>query len=1009
MAKYDLIGGLDLMTAKPLVKPGTLQDCLNYEVTTLAGYSRINGIVRYDGSREVGGYKVWRLRHVTPDTLYAAGDVVYFDPDLKGQVLQTDTTTDGVHVLYVMVPGESPSPSLPAVLTREAGGPNATIMSRDALFGGAGTQDTFNTALHMIAGDQAPKIGAVPGRGGSDITGLFWFKDRLYAIRDLPRIGFQGGYYTDDAEGKYVTVDGADYMVLNVRLTGDNQGVLTLDTDPWVSGPKEMAVPIGPATLVDLIVSGDLGDGYTSVPYADSLSVSGGVAPYVWSLTGESGTPVDALGPVDANAIHFIPQLTDAALYRSGDSGWERVLLGRELSFSNGTAAITNFPRGAVIEEGAIILTTTPTYPTAGTVNGVATTAMNADDGTLAALGSGDNTVYQATGFDFSGVPDNATIIGIEVTIGRRSDTAAAAKDMTVDLLGIPSGTINKSSGATWPNVEAGATYGSSSDLWGSQDITPARLKAPEFGVRVIAERAAPATPPVGGIDYIRIQVSYVQKDAPIYAWDGTSDVELILRHTQILTGDPSINAAQGYMNVSAPRNADKSRLINAGDQLRTGPNGTGDLLAIVAGRDLPIWLPGQAELDNNRARYMFTRTNFYGQDEFEAVYGCQGVGPAWCFDGVRCTRIRTQLPPELDMPRHIARHGDMLVLGYFPGALIFSQSGNPFETRGEEGASSIEVGDRLTNLAPLAGDALIVVCQSSTWAIRGFTAESMQKNPITTQRGGIEYTAVDMGKYVLCDGLGVFMADAPEQFGAASRNYMSQLVHPWLSPRLQAKANTESAFIRPIAALNVRNKNQMRLYFWDGWILTMTLNEPPEFTTQRYFEPAAAEHTEPAPWPVRALCTGLDSSGREHVFCSFYGAVKEGFVFEMDSGRSFDGAEIPARAHLNPLTLANSSQEKRYERANLYGAGLGVAHLIGRKTINDDDEAVGAYEFRMGRGDRAAKTVLTKFRGVLDSPGEAFDIGMMFESNTAIEGEHVLQYVEIEADDRGLSRGRQG
>lgn len=999
--KYPLTGGLDLTTVKPLAKPGTLRECLNFEVSTTSGYTRIGGLARFDGSEDVGSFKIWRLKYAAPLVNFTPGMEVWFDPTRKGFITHTETQ-EGNGVLYMVVPGSMAAPTLPATLNSAS--LSASILEREALFDGHGTQDVVDTALLNIEIAQRDRIGQVPGRDGSDIIGGFFYKDRVYAIRDLPRIAFQNGYYTDEHEGKYVIIDGASYKILDVSITGDNTGIITYDTE---TGAGDLAVPIGSPELVTLPVTGDYGPGYTFVPYADDLDVTGGIPPYTWSLSGTDGLALDPVESPDANEINFLPQLTNAALYRSGANGWERVDLGREMQFKNGTAAIQNFKRSAVLT-GSSVLNTGFKNATTGVVNGVASTALNADDGVEAALAAGTTNEFQAKGFDFSAIPDTAAIQGIEIIIERHSNAGNAAKDHTVNLMGIEGGTVNKAKGVTWPTAATAVTYGSSTDLWGSQHITPASLKQVGFGVRLIATKAG-ATDMVGGVDYISIKVYYIERDTKVYVWNGTSDVVFTLQHTQTISGDPALSTAQGYMTLTGAVNADKNRVVNEGDEIRTAAGGLGSLLAIVGGRDKPIWLPGQGEIDNNRSRYMFERTNFYGQDEFEAVYGVCGAGPAFSFDGTRCIRIRSELPAYQDVPRHIMRHGDMLVLGYFPGAIIFTPPGDPHETRGSAGASAVEVGDRLVGLASLAGDAMAVVCQTKTEVVRGTTPESMIKSPISARRGGIEYTLVDMGRVVLCDGLGIFLADSPESFGAASRNYVSQAVHPWLRPRLQATISTESAFLRPVVALNVRHKNQMRLYFWDGWVLTMTMNEPPEFTTQRYFTPSPNATTEPTPWVPRMICSGIDSSGRERIFCSFFGGVKDGYVFEIDAGRSFDGATIPAHVECNPLTVEASSKDKRYDRFFIYGSGHSRASLTYSRRVNDEDSFSGTHSFKMGRGSKVAKMRPEPMRGSVDKPVEAFDISIKLASDTASEGSFTLQYIEAEMDDRGDSRGRPG
>ena len=57
----SLGGGLDLVSPASQARPGTLAECLNYEVAQRNGYSRIDGFVRYDGRPGVAEYRVLRL------------------------------------------------------------------------------------------------------------------------------------------------------------------------------------------------------------------------------------------------------------------------------------------------------------------------------------------------------------------------------------------------------------------------------------------------------------------------------------------------------------------------------------------------------------------------------------------------------------------------------------------------------------------------------------------------------------------------------------------------------------------------------------------------------------------------------------------------------------------------------------------------------------------------------------------------------------------------------------
>jgi hypothetical protein len=1004
-----MTGGLDLMTVKALAKPGTLRDCLNFEVGVRDGYSRIDGIARFDGQPGVANVKLWRLKCVggIPSAWLAGQQITFQSTGGSGYIEYTTTNAEGV-IIYAVFSESAPNPQLPETITNNTVAATIVANTRDVVFTSRGYQSTYNANLNSLYTTEKAKIGIVPGRPGSDIIGHFMFKGFEYAIRDLYRVSFQGGYYTDANEGQFVTYLGLTYEILNVRSTGIEQGVLTLDPIP---GGVANATPLTAAVLSDIAITGSFGPGYLSIPYADGLT-AGGVPPYTWSVDGSGAQP--DLTTTNLNDINFLPQITDAALYVALPTGWERLELNREMAFSSGAGFLQNFNRNLTVSgvSGSVV----NKYPTASTFNGTVVTGPNADDGVETPITGNNGDELICKGFDFTGIPANAIIKGIEVQVERRSNTGFAAKDALVDLLVQNGGTDNKSRSANWPNAIAAVTYGGPTDLWGSQSITVDELKSSSFGVRVLNQRSVPATAAIGAFDYVRISVFFEQQDLPIFIWNGTLDVQMTLQHILTVSGDTTTGDAAGFLTVSGQQNADKPRLIGEGDQVRSGPNGTGDLLCLVAARDMPNWLSGQAEMDNNGAQYVFEVTNFYGQDQFEAVFGVNGAGLAWSFDGERFIRIHTSLQATEDLPRHITRHGDCLVLGYFSGAALFSAVGDPYEMRGAEGATAIEVGDRMIALRPLTGDALLIICQSSTYAIRGTTPDTFFRSVISAHRGGIEYTDADLGRVILCDGQGILAADSPEQFGAAARNYLSQVVLPWLRPRLQATVNSEQAYVRPIVGLNVRSKNQYRLYFWDGYVLTMTNTEPPQFTLQRMFEPAPNEDTDVIPWRVRAVSSGIDSSGRERLFVSFFGGVKEGFLFEMDAGRSFDGDPIPSYIETNPIDLRDPSMLKRFDRVFVYGNGGGYATVKFSRNINYQLANPAYFEsFLMGATTTNSVTGLpdndvvyesAAFRGSTDFPIEGDAVELRFDHNSAVEAPFSLQYLTLYTDARGAGRG---
>ena len=1005
-------GGVDLNSPAGAAKPGTLRECLNYEVTTRGGYSRILGVERFDGGPGVAQFKIAQLGYTSSTGSFAAGDEVTYDTR-TGYVVDV-SESGGTTYATCAFEGGTYTLSSSGTLACASTGASASIGTVNVVFEPAGEQQVLDTARAALADTRRALVEAVPGRDGADVIAAFYFRNTAYAVRDLPVIYYEGGYYTDANEGQAVEIDGVDHVILDAQVTGHEAGYIIYDPRADTTGAAA-ATPIGSPTLTSLPITGTLDGGYTMIPYSDGYSVSGGLPPYTWEVVDGDAPSVDPPEEGgDLSEIDFYVEQTPAALWRALEAGgWEMVGRTREIAFSDGTDDLRNFPRSLAVD-AADIKTSAATYPTASTLNGVVDTGPNANDGTNAALGTTSGQALECKGFDFSSLPDGAQVLGITVEIERNAGATNNTIDAAVTLMGIPGRPQNKS-GAAWPAVATVATYGGADDTWGVEGLLTDQLKDANFGVLLIAKRVSEATPmnaPV--VDFVRVTVTYAMRaGTPIYFWDGASDVPATMLHAQPTTGDATINTLAGHIALLADVNSDKTRLVGIGEQIRTGANGTGDLLALTASRDRPVFLPGQVDIDHNRSRYLFEQINFFGNDRYDSIYGVTGASPAFCFDGEDIIKIRAPLQPYNDIPRHIKRHGDSLVLGYFGGAVLVTAPGNPFETRGDQGASALEVGDRIMALAGMPGDALGIICQSQTVLLRGLTELSFYKSTVSARRGGIEYSAADMGRIIVADSFGLFAADTPESFAAAERNYLSVAVEPWLRERLQATLNTEQRYLRPIAALPVRAKNQYRLYFRDGYVLTMTVREAVEFTMQRYFVPGADEYTPDTPWAVRALAAGLDANGRERLFCSFAG-VKAGYLFEIEGGNTLDGDTIPHHAELNPVNFGGMSQLVRLERSFLAGTGYGYAPLeiarkIDMRPFDSAADFTNAEPFLLGRRDYRATITPTDLRASFDFPAEGYEFSLRFSGESGIEGPHTLQMLWVDSDKRGTSRGHRG
>lgn len=121
----------------------------------------------------------------------------------------------------------------------------------------------------------------------------------------------------------------------------------------------------------------------------------------------------------------------------------------------------------------------------------------------------------RASGFDFSLIPEDAIIRGVEVKIERHASEPEAITDRVVRLF-LPGGSLtdNKANTLdTWPaGVDQVATYGGNDDLWGTL-LNASDIRSGQFTVVVLAQNSSTENDAIASIDHISVAVTY---DIPI-------------------------------------------------------------------------------------------------------------------------------------------------------------------------------------------------------------------------------------------------------------------------------------------------------------------------------------------------------------------------------------------------------------------------------------------------------------------------------------------------------------
>lgn len=266
-------------------------------------------------------------------------------------------------------------------------------------------------------------------------------------------------------------------------------------------------------------------------------SIKSGIGGWVTTATTSLGHIVVSLGVngQNAGAPTGHQQPVWCGMYDPVGNAWTRIT--SSLFANDGTITVTgnNYPGPvmntmdkrlvsvgdqAVTQWEAEVASTTlsnfglQNYPSAaadsaaiGTIPWSNPANIESADGVYAtATGSGTTHYLQGTFPTNFAVPSVATITGISVSVVRLASNNTSVQDTNVQLMkaGVVQAT-NRSAGAPWSTSSTAATFGSSTDLWGTT-WTPADVNNSGFGLAIAASIGGGAT---ASVDAFLVSVFY--------------------------------------------------------------------------------------------------------------------------------------------------------------------------------------------------------------------------------------------------------------------------------------------------------------------------------------------------------------------------------------------------------------------------------------------------------------------------------------------------------------------
>jgi hypothetical protein len=290
--------------------------------------------------------------------------------------------------------------------------------------------------------------------------------------------------------------------------------------------------------------------------------------------------------------------------------------------------------------------------------------------------------------------------------------------------------------------------------------------------------------------------------------------------------------------------------------------------------------------------RYEFDIFNFYGTVGTERVYGANGVGQAFEYDGDSIVPISTGMPD--DTPFLVAAHKNHLFLGFAKGSLQHSDLGEPRSFTARLGASELGMGHELTGIIPNATATLLITTDTSLAVLTGNDSSDWLLEGLSDEAGAKRHSAQRIGQIVYLDERGVRSVAATQTYGNFKLGTYTSLIQKELDAKRRRGA-------LPVASATIKSKDQYLLLFGDGTGVSIYFGRKnPEAMLFEY--------------PFIAS-TAIHVSEVDGIERAFVGA-EDGYVYELNVGTSFDGEEIEAFVQLPFGHQGGPRVLKRYHKA---------------------------------------------------------------------------------------------
>lgn len=248
------------------------------------------------------------------------------------------------------------------------------------------------------------------------------------------------------------------------------------------------------------------------------------------------------------------------------------------------------------------------------------------------------------------------------------------------------------------------------------------------------------------------------------------------------------------------------------------------------------------------------------------------------------------------DKPFNLADHKDHMWLAYPLGQLQTSNLGDPMTYT--TSAALFGLGDEITGLVSMKGQAFGAFCRNKIAVITGTSVTDWVQETYSYSAGAVSGTVVERGgNAVFLGDRGLSTLQATQAFGDFEDADFSRRVKPYLTA---ARINLA------VGGRINKTKNQYRLYFSDGDVLTFTFHSPDPIVKPDTVSITKQEYSNA---PV-CIWSGDMSDGEGLFF-----GTSDGYVMREDKGASLDGSAISSAIRLPFNHFKSPSSKKRFRK----------------------------------------------------------------------------------------------